>query len=120
MVRQAVVNPKQASGAAKPSMAAVPLTVLWELAAAMEEGARKYGRHNFRVSGKILASTYFNACCRHLFAWWEGEQIDPESGLPHIVKAMATLAILRDAQVCGTYEDDRPPSPPEGWWTEVG
>ncbi len=31
---------------------------------------------------------------RHLTAWWEGEDNDPESGLPHIYHAAANIAML--------------------------
>lgn len=46
---------------------------------------------------------------RHICAWWEGEDTDPDSGLPHIVKAIACLYVLRDAERCGKLHDDRPP-----------
>lgn len=107
-------NPKDACGIKKAPMSCVPLPVLMELGLGMMEGGAKYGRHNFRVIG-VRASVYFDAACRHLFAWWEGEDLDPDSGMPHIVKAMACLAVLRDAQIQGQCTDDRPPRSPEGW-----
>lgn len=112
-------NPKQAAGRAKPPMSAVPMTVLWELALALAEGGRKYGKHNFRVVGEICASDYFDALFRHMTAWWEGEDVDPDSGLSHLVKAMATLVVLRDSQICGTFADDRPPRPPADWFDKI-
>jgi len=39
--------------------------------------------------------------------------------MPHIVKAMACLAVLRDAQIQGQYTDDRPPPSPDGWIKEL-
>lgn len=101
-------NPKDAVGTAKVPMSTVPLPVLMELGLAMMEGARKYRRHNYRIAG-IRASVYFDAAMRHLFAWWEGEDTDPDSGLSHIVKTIATLVVLRDAQMAGKCTDDRPP-----------
>ena len=47
----------------------------------------------------------------------KGEDIDPDSGLPHIVKCLASLVVLRDAQINGKLTDDRPPSSPE--WAEA-
>jgi hypothetical protein len=82
--------------------------VLAEIGVAMLEGAQKYGRHNWRKTG-VCASTYYDASLRHLMAWWEGETIDPDSGLPHITKAIASLVVLRDAQLHLQCEDDRPP-----------
>lgn len=101
-------NPKDAVGVAKAPLSTVPANVLAELGVAMLEGALKYGRHNYRQAG-VRASVYYDALMRHIMAWWEGEDIDPDSGLPHIVKAIATLVVLRDADFRGMLEDDRPP-----------
>lgn len=101
-------DPKQGAGDAKVPFAALPFAVLTELAVAHGEGALKYGRHNWR-GGEVLASTYYAAAFRHLTAWIEGEDTDPDSGLSHLVKAMASLGVLRDAQMHGTMNDDRPP-----------
>jgi len=45
----------------------------------------------------------------HLMQYWEGEDIDADSGLHHVVKAMASLAVLRDAMIQDKLTDDRPP-----------
>jgi hypothetical protein len=42
--------------------------------------------------------------------WWEGEDIDEESGMNHITKAITSLMVLRDAMIRGKMVDDRPPS----------
>ncbi|MBT8169865.1 dATP/dGTP diphosphohydrolase domain-containing protein [Falsiruegeria litorea] len=107
-------DPKQAVGMAKVPFQALPFAVLAELAVAHGEGALKYGRHNWR-SGEVVASTYYAAALRHLFAWIEGEDIDPDSGLSHLTKAMASLGVLRDAQIQGRAIDDRPPATPAGF-----
>lgn len=101
-------NPKDAFGIKKAGLSSVPTPVLWELGVAMTEGACKYGRHNYRVIG-VKASVYYDACLRHVGAWWEGEDTDPDSGLSHITKAIASLAVLRDAMIRGNWVDDRPP-----------
>lgn len=111
-------NPKAAIGARKGPMSVVSELVLAEVGLAMLEGACKYGRHNYRATD-IVASTYFDAARRHLRSWWEGEDIDPDSGLPHVVKAMACLVVLRDAQINGCCIDDRPPKGPEGFFAEI-
>ena len=105
-------NPKDAFGSQKVGLSCVPMTVVLELATAMREGAQKYGRHNWRESG-VRSSVYFDAAIRHLFAWWEGEEIDPDSGISHLTKAMASLAVLRDGQMQSEtqpelFNDDRP------------
>ena len=107
-------NPKQAFGDVKPPISTVSAPVMYELGLAMLEGSLKYGRHNYRVVG-VRMSTYYDAAMRHLTSWWEGEDIDEESGMPHLVKAMACLCVVRDAEINSMVTDDRPPSPPEDW-----
>lgn len=102
-------NPKDALGIKKVPFSAVPANVVAEIAVGMAEGALKYGRHNYRVIG-VRSSVYYDAALRHLMAWWEGEDIDPESGVPHVVKAITSLVVLRDAMLNNRLEDDRPPT----------
>jgi hypothetical protein len=52
-------------------------------------------------------------------AWWEGEDLDPESGVSHITKLIATAAVLRDAMYNEKLEDDRPPKLRDGWIAEL-
>jgi hypothetical protein len=82
--------------------------VLAEVGVAMLEGAAKYGRHNYRAIG-VSASVYYDATMRHLMGWWEGEDIDSDSGLSHVTKAIASLVVLRDAMIQAKFNDDRPP-----------
>jgi len=101
-------NPKDACGIRKAPMSVVPMSVVAELGVAMLEGACKYGRSNYRAIG-VRGSVYFDAGMRHLISWWEGEDIDPDSGLSHVTKAIASLVVLRDAMMQGKFTDDRPP-----------
>lgn len=102
-------NPKDSVGVKKAPLSTVSAPVLMEIGVAMLEGARKYGRHNYRVVG-VKASVYYDAAMRHLMSWWEGENIDPDSGLSHVTKAIATLVVLRDAMLDKKCDDDRPPA----------
>jgi len=101
-------NPKDAIGCKKPPLSTLPMPVLFELGAAMLEGACKYRRHNYRISG-VRASIYYDAAMRHLAQWWEGEDIDLDSGVNHVTKAIASLLVLRDAMMNDKVTDDRPP-----------
>lgn len=101
-------NPKDAIGIRKAPLSCVPMNVVAEIGTGMLEGAAKYGRHNYRAIG-VRASVYFDATMRHLISWWEGEDIDPDSGMNHVAKALTSLTVLRDAQLQGKCEDDRPP-----------
>lgn len=111
-------NPKDAMGIKKVPMSCVSAPVIAEIGLGMMEGAMKYGRHNYRVIG-VRASVYYDAVMRHMMAYWEGEDIDPDSGLPHVSKAMASLAVLRDAQIQGNCTDDRPPRAAGQWMQEL-
>ena len=112
-------NPKDAVGTKKVPISVVPLNVLGEIGLALLEGARKYGRHNYRIAG-VRASVYIDAVImRHLAPFWEGEDIDSDSGLNHITKAIAGLIVLRDSMLQGNWVDDRPPKSPIGWKDEL-
>lgn len=111
-------NPKDACGVKKIPTSTISAPVKAEVGVAMLEGAMKYGRHNYRVSG-VRASVYYDAVNRHMDAFWEGEDIDPDSGLPHISKAIAGLVVLRDAQLQDKFVDDRPPKSKDGWQADL-
>jgi len=104
-------NPKDTIGSKKLPFSALPWAVIAEVAAGMGEGAIKYGKHNYETVG-VRHSIYFDATLRHLIADFLGEDIDPDSGVSHISKAIASLCVLRDAQMYGKCTDDRPPAPP--------
>lgn len=103
-----LTNPKDVVGIRKAPMSTVPSGVMAEVGVAMLEGACKYGRHNYRISG-VRASVYYDALMRHMLAWWEGEDVDPDSNLSHVTKAITTLVVLRDAMMQNMLTDDRPP-----------
>lgn len=111
-------NPKDLVGIKKAPLSTVSPAVLMEVGVAMLEGARKYGRFNYRKSG-VLASVYYDATLRHLLDWFDGQDIDPASGLNHVTKAIASLTVLRDSMIRGNWIDDRPPPSPEGWMEEL-
>lgn len=101
-------NPKDAVGTKKAPLSAIPACVMAEVGLGMHEGALKYGRFNWR-SAAVVASVYYDATMRHLTSWYEGEDIDPDSGLSHITKAICSLLVLRDAMMQRKFNDDRPP-----------
>ena len=101
-------NPKDAIGCTKPPVANVPLSVISEVGMALAEGQYKYGGYNWRVIG-VRASVYWDATFRHMKAWWEGEDADPDSQLSHVTKAISALIVLRDAMIQDNWTDDRPP-----------
>lgn len=102
-------NPKDAVGIRKPRFfSGMSGHVRRLIGIGMLEGAMKYGRHNYRPAA-VRASVYYDATNEHLDSFWEGEDVDPDSGLPHVIKAICSLMVLADAIVTGNLVDDRPP-----------
>src|SRR5436309_1036894 len=99
-------NPKQAIGSDKLPYHLWPETATILGALGLLDGALKYGRTNWRAAG-VKASIYYDATRRHMTAWFEGEDIDPDSGLHHFAHALASIAILADAMAAGRLNDDR-------------
>jgi hypothetical protein len=100
-------NPKQAYGDKKVPLQLIPATSLIHEAMALKEGARKYNPFNWRRD-PVEALTYVGACLRHLLAWQDGQELDPETGNHHLGHAKACLGIILDAQATGNLIDNRP------------
>jgi len=99
-------NPKDAIGSMKIPLSLWPTTATMMGSIGFLNGMLKYGRANFRAVG-VRSSIYYDACCRHLDAWFEGEDIDPDDNVPHLAAALCCLAIIVDAQAAGKLNDDR-------------
>jgi hypothetical protein len=84
--KQSMDDPK------KPPMSLVPPELLTETAKVLGYGASKYARGQW-MRGMSFSSP-LDAMQRHLTAWAQGEENDPESGLPHLGHAACCLAIL--------------------------
>ena len=99
-------NPKEAAGRAKCPMHLLSPSAMRETANALGHGAEKYGPRNYRLAG-VNATTYVGAILRHLTAWNDGEDLDPESGLSHIAHVSACCDILLDGMATQMLNDDR-------------
>lgn len=83
----------------------LPFAALTEVGKAFGHGAKKYADHNYRNGmrwGRI-----HGAALRHLFAWGDGESVDPEWGLSHLAHAGACVLMLADCELKGHGMDDR-------------
>ena len=115
-------NPKDLVGLTKLPLRLVPPVAMARLAEALANGAAKYGPYNWRSKG-VSASVYYEAALRHLFAWADGEDDAPDSGVHHLAHAMACMAIMFDAMELGKLKDDRPtrggfPARADAWTTQ--
>lgn len=108
------INPKDKIGMTKPSLRLVPPALEIQVSRAMAEGAAKYGPYNWRTGPPVQLTIYIEAAKRHLAALLDGEDIDPESGIPHAAKAAACMAIILDAGEIGQLKDDRVAPGPAG------
>lgn len=102
-------NPKDAAATTRLDLSLFPATARAYGALALVEGDQKYGGYNYRAAG-VRASVYYAACGRHLDKWFNGEECDPKTGVPHLANAIACLAVLIDGIEVGNWTDDRPPA----------
>ena len=99
-------NPKDIIGSDKLPLHLWPETATAQGCLGLLDGALKYGRSNWRAVG-VRSSIYYDAARRHLDAWFEGENVDRDSGLHPLAHALACLAIIVDAEAAGLLNDDR-------------
>lgn len=92
----------------KCRMELVSPTLLWGIGWILSFGAAKYGDRNWERGMKW--SRPFGAIMRHLWAWFTGEDIDPESGQPHLWHAATNIMFLIHYESYDAYTqwDDRP------------
>ncbi len=100
-------NPKDQLGRQKPPLQLVPASANIAEAGVFALGAAKYGPFNWREHS-VSAQVYVGALLRHVSQWFDGEDVDSESGESHLAHARACLGILLDAKACGKLVDDRP------------
>lgn len=96
--------------AGKPELMQNPWEALIASAKVWAFGAKKYGRFNWRKGGEALSYTAVSDCLqRHLAAFHMGEDLDPESGLPHTSHILCNAMMLSTFFETGTGVDDRYP-----------
>ena len=78
----------------KVRMELLPPEFLRGVAEVLTFGAQKYSAGNWASGGGFEWSRLYGALQRHLNAWANGEDIDPESGKSHLYHAGCMLAFL--------------------------
>jgi hypothetical protein len=68
-------------------------------------GAQKYAAHNWRKG--MQHSRLIGAALRHIFAYLNGEDHDPETGLCHLHHASCCLMFLAELRETHPQYDDR-------------
>ena len=72
----------------------VPPEFIMATASALTHGAVKYAPGNWKEPPGFEWSRLYGGLQRHLQAWANGQDIDPDSGNPHLDHACAMLAFL--------------------------
>lgn len=91
----------------KPRLDLIPPEVVLALGVVLTYGAAKYRDNNWRANGGMRWGRVYAAMQRHLLAWQSGEDLDPESGLPHLAHALTNLTFLLSFAHHGMGVDDR-------------
>jgi len=84
----------------------LPPELLEEVARVLAFGAEKYSARNWELG--MQWSRPFGAMMRHMWAWWGGEDKDPETGYSHLAHAACCIAFLVAYERRNAGEDDRP------------
>ena len=91
--RKDAIEPGRKDDQAKLRYDLMPLDAERSVVEVLTYGARKYSPENWwKVPD--LKTRYHAAARRHIAAWAGGEQLDPESRLPHLAHAMCCLLFV--------------------------
>jgi hypothetical protein len=98
-------------GGAKQTAGKLPLELtpwlsVMEMVRVLEFGAQKYDSWNWSKGLKYMQT--IASTIRHLLKFMSGEDLDDESGLPHVAHAMCNCAFLLHFVKMGGGTDDRP------------
>lgn len=84
----------------------LPSDAVEEVLRVLDFGSRKYAPRNWEKG--MVWSRPFSALMRHMWAWWRGENRDPETGLSHLAHAGCCILFLLDYYGRAAGKDDRP------------
>jgi len=89
----------------KPRMELLSRAALEGCAQVLTFGAQKYASDNWRAG--MAWRRLIGAAMRHLQAFADGEDMDPESGLPHLDHLACCVMFLSEFQKKNMGTDDR-------------
>ena len=91
----------------KAGVEQIPAECLLDWGRVFSYGEKKYARDNWLSGTKW--SEFLGSALRHLLYWKMGEDLDPESGLPHLAHALWNIGALHYYQSHSLGEDNRDP-----------
>jgi hypothetical protein len=80
----------------------LPFRAVTYVVAVLDFGAHKYSENGWKTVPR-KRDRYFSATMPHLIAYWTGEKLDKESGLPHLAHSIANLIFLMES------DEEQPP-----------
>jgi len=83
----------------------LPTAALEEVGKVMAFGAVKYGEDNWMLG--LPWRRTIGSCLRHIFLWVRGQDVDKESGLPHLAHAACNLLFILEWIELKRGKDDR-------------
>jgi hypothetical protein len=83
----------------------IPPELLEATAQVLTFGAAKYNARNWEQG--MAWGRPFGALMRHMWAWWRGEEKDPETGMSHLWHAACCIAFLIAYEQRCIGDDDR-------------
>jgi len=83
----------------------IPPELLFEVGKILTMGSKKYNARNWEQGSDW--SRYYAAAQRHLWSWFAGEDLDPESGENHLSHALCCITFLLTYSKRNVGNDDR-------------
>ena len=84
----------------------LPVDALTAVSQVLTYGSSKYGPRNWEQG--MNWSRLYGALLRHVFAWWRGQNKDPETGYLHLAHAACCILFALSYQLRNAGTDDRP------------
>lgn len=72
----------------------LPMGAMRLVVKALTVGAKKYSGWSWVDQVQAPVPRYYAAAMRHVERWQAGERYDPETGLPHLAHALASLTFV--------------------------
>ena len=103
-ITNAVTGGQKGSKAARFDL--LPPGPLWKVAELYGRGAEKYAPRNWQRGYDWSLS--FAAMMRHAWQFWRGEDVDPETGCPHLASVVFHAFAMMEFSDTHPELDDRP------------
>lgn len=93
-IKQAEKTVAVKADSGKTDWSLLPIESVEEILKVLEFGATKYDDWNWSTGNGFSYTRVFNATMRHLWAWFRGEDNDPETGLSHWAHAGCNVLFM--------------------------